>query len=89
MTKKSNARLWIHAYLHAYLLTHFLPCKSMKFFINDFFSKCDQIRSFPQISPHLLKKFLMKNVIFYVVLYLIHSFTSAWRLISFSFQLGG
>ena len=35
----------------------------MKFFIKDFFSKCDQIRSFLRISSHLLKKSLMKNFI--------------------------
>ena len=28
-----------------------------KFYIQDFFSKCDQIRSFLPILPHLLKKF--------------------------------
>ena len=36
----------------------------MKFFIKDFFSKCDQIRSFLRIWSHLLKKFLMENFIF-------------------------
>ena len=36
----------------------------MKFFIKDFFSKCDQIRSFLRIWSHLLKKFLMENLIF-------------------------
>ena len=30
----------------------------MKFSINDFFSKCDRIRSFLRISSHLLKKSL-------------------------------
>ena len=30
----------------------------MKFAIKDFFSKCDQIRSFPRIWSHLLKKSL-------------------------------
>ena len=35
----------------------------MKFFIKDFFSKCDQIRSVLFFS-HLLKKFLMKDFIF-------------------------
>ena len=33
----------------------------MKFPIMDFFSKCDQIRSFLRIWSHLLKKFLMEN----------------------------
>ena len=36
----------------------------MKISIKDFFSKCDQIRSF---LPHLLKKSLMENVFFCAV----------------------
>ena len=36
----------------------------MKFFIKDFFSKCDQIRSFQRIWSHLLKKPLMENFVF-------------------------
>ena len=36
----------------------------MKFLSKDFFSKCYQIRSFLQIWSHLLKKFLMENIIF-------------------------
>ena len=36
----------------------------MKFFIKDFFGKCDQIRSFLQMWSHLLKKPLMENFIF-------------------------
>ena len=38
--------------------------QKMKFSIKDFFSKCDQIRSFLQIWSHLMKKFLMENFIF-------------------------
>ena len=38
--------------------------QKMKFFIKGFFSKCDQIRSFLRIWSHLLKKFLMENLIF-------------------------
>ena len=41
--------------------------KKMKFSIKDFFSKCNQIRSFPWIWSHLLKKSLMKNFIFCAV----------------------
>ena len=37
-----------------------------KFFIIQFFSKCDQIRSFPRIQSHLRQKFFMEN--FYAVL---------------------
>ena len=36
----------------------------MKFFIEGFFSKCDQIRSVLWILSHLLKKYLMENLIF-------------------------
>ena len=36
----------------------------MKFPIKDFFSKCDQIRSFLRIWSHLLKKSLTDNIIF-------------------------
>ena len=39
----------------------------MKFSIKDFFSKCDQIRSFLRIWSHLLKKSLMENFIFRAV----------------------
>ena len=38
--------------------------QKMKFYIKDFFSKCDQIRSFLQIWSHLLKKSLIENFIF-------------------------
>ena len=37
----------------------------MTFSIKDFFSKCDQIRSFLLIWSHLLKKSLMENFIFF------------------------
>ena len=37
--------------------------QKMKFSIKDFFSECDQIRSFLRIWSHLLKKSLMKNFI--------------------------
>ena len=36
----------------------------MKFFIRDFFSKCDQICSFLRIWSHLLKKSLMETSFF-------------------------
>ena len=38
--------------------------QKMKFSINDFFSKCDQIRRKPWIWSHLLKKSLMENFLF-------------------------
>ena len=41
--------------------------KKIKFFIKDFFSKCDQFRSFLWIWSHLLKKSLMENFDFCAV----------------------
>ena len=41
--------------------------QKMKFSITDFFSKCDQIRSFLRIWSHLLKKSVMENFIFCAV----------------------
>ena len=38
--------------------------QKMKFSIKNFFSKCDQIRSFLRIWSHLLKKSLMANFSF-------------------------
>ena len=43
--------------------------QKMKFPIKDFFSKCDQIRSFLRIWSHLLKKSLMENFIFCAMLF--------------------
>ena len=60
-----------------FTLTYFVPVyefsavftsQKMKFSIKDFFSKCDEIRSFQQIWSHLLKKSLMENFIFCVVI---------------------
>ena len=46
-----------------------------KLSINNFFSKCDQIRSFLRIWSHLLKKSLMENFIFCAVqTHLLHFF---------------
>ena len=41
--------------------------QKVKFSIKDFFSKCDQIRSFQRIWSHLLRKSLMENSIFCAV----------------------
>ena len=41
--------------------------KKMKFSIKDIFNKCDQIRIFLRICPHLLRKSLMENFIFSAV----------------------
>ena len=45
----------------------FPTAQKMKFFIKDFFSKCDQICSFLKIWLHLLKRFLMENFNFCAV----------------------
>ena len=44
-----------------------LTAQKKKFSIKDFFSKCDQIRSFLRIWSHLPKKPLMENFIFSAV----------------------
>ena len=41
--------------------------QKIKFSIKDFFSKCDQIHRKLQILPHLLKKSLTENFIFFAV----------------------
>ena len=46
------------------IITTTPTAQKMKFSIKDFFSKCDQIRSFLRLWSHLLKKSLMENVIF-------------------------
>ena len=42
-------------------------CTKMKISFKDFFSKCDQIRSFLRIWSHSLKKSLMENFTFCAV----------------------
>ena len=49
--------------------------QKVKFSIKDFFSKCDQIRSFLRIWSHLQKKSLMKNFIFCAVMTAISIFS--------------
>ena len=44
-----------------------LTAEKLKFSIKDFFTKCDQIRSFLWIRSHLLKKSLMENFRFCAV----------------------
>ena len=48
-----------------------LKKQSFPFPINDFFSKCDQNRSFLQSWSHLLKKSVMENFIFCPVVIII------------------
>ena len=46
----------------------FITLQKKKFFIKDFLSKCDQIRSFLRIWSRLLKKSMMENFTFCAVL---------------------
>ena len=46
----------------------FYTAQKIKFSCKNFFSRCDQIRSFLGIWLHLLRKFLMENFIFCTVL---------------------
>ena len=55
--------------LAEFMLISSVTAQKMKFSIKDFFSKCDQIRSFQRIWSHLLKKLLMENFIFCAVTY--------------------
>ena len=50
------------------MFSRIYPAQKMKFSIKDFFSKCDQIRSFLRIWSHLLKRSLMENFVFCAVL---------------------
>ena len=45
----------------------FRTAQKMKLSMEDFFSKCDQIRSFLRVWSHLMKKSLMENFIFCAV----------------------
>ena len=45
----------------------FDTAQKLKFSVKDFFSRCDQIRSFLRIWSHLLKKCLMENFNFCAV----------------------
>ena len=44
-----------------------ITAQNMKFSIKDVFSICDKIRSFLRIWLHLLKKFFMRNFMFFAV----------------------
>ena len=53
--------------------SYIYTAQKLKFSIKDFFSKCDQIGRKLRIWSHLLKKSLMENFIFCVVLHIIRS----------------
>ena len=48
---------------------HFYTAEKMNFSITDFFSNCDEIGSLLRIWSHLLKIFVMENLIFSAVLW--------------------
>ena len=54
------------------VLKNINTAQKMKFSIKDFFSKCDEIRSFLRIWLHLVKKSLMENFICCAVKDLLH-----------------
>ena len=50
------------------VVVQYCTAQKMKFSVTDFFSKCDQIRSFLRTWSHLLKKSVMENFIFCALL---------------------
>ena len=60
-------KVCFHKTFSIHSLMHSLH-KKMKFSIEDFFSKCDQIRRKLGIWSHLLKKYLIENFIFCTVI---------------------
>ena len=63
--------MFITSYVSGQLMTkntlRNITAQKIKFSIQDFFSKCDQIHKFLQIQSHLQKKSLMENFIFCAV----------------------
>ena len=59
----------------------------MKFSIEDFFSKSDEIRSFLRIRSYLLKKFLIGNFIFVYRVTSGGNFTLFWYSFPDSWQI--
>ena len=54
----------------------------MKFFTQDFFSKCDQICRKLRIWSHLLQKSLMENFIFCTLIYYIEEYFESFFVLS-------
>ena len=65
--------IWSFGFWSSALLIALLTAQKMKFSINDFFSKYDQIRSFLWIWSHFLKKSWIENFIFCAVI------LTAWK----------
>ena len=63
-TVQKYIRLAIKYIIFRFYLYLINTAEKVKFSINNFLSKCDQIRSFQQICSHLLKKSLIENFIF-------------------------
>ena len=61
--------------------------QKMNFSFNDFFNKCEQIRSFLRIWSHLMKKSLVKNFTFCAADVLISSKVKNTKMTSFSLLL--
>ena len=59
-SRKNNTA--INTFPNRYIIPN--TAQKIQFSIKDFFSKCDQIRWKLRIWSHLLKKFLMENLIF-------------------------
>ena len=67
--KPNNALVVFNEMCHEYLPLYVAyTAQKMKFSIKDFISKCDQIRRKLRTWSHLLKKSLMENFIFCVVI---------------------
>ena len=65
---RNNTRLPFLGLQYLNLSQTSFSAQKMKFSIQDFFSKCDQIRGFLRIWSHLLKKLLLENFILCAVL---------------------
>ena len=78
---------------HSYNVTTWILTqhKKTKFSIKNFFSKCDQIRSFLRMWLHLLKKSLMQSFIFSAMRAVFWKKADFlfWEKANYSLQLGG
>ena len=68
------------------VILKFTTAQKMKCSIKDFFSKCDQIRSFLWIWPHLLKKFSVENFVFCALFIYDQSVVSSCVVYIFNFE---
>ena len=80
---------WVHFWVVKRKLTTTSTLQKMKLSIKDFFSKCEQIRTFLRIWSHLLKKSLMESFIFYAVLKIVFFLESTnldvWQTCKYAF----